>query len=360
MHLQNLFSFLYKNRNSIGTIFLKDTDSTDKLITELEELKLLYQNSDTFPNKDYLEKELKSYTTSIIKGRVGENNIIHYLRYSDINMYVLHDVYLKKDDLSSQIDFLLITEKYIYIIESKWRKSNTEFELKENGDIISHLTQNGTWTNERYIESNPFIQNNEHRFMLNKIIENNPLLSKYISDKNIIDIVVLSNPQTTIYVKKAPQELSSKLIRLNDLIDYIKITNSNSHLKSYSSKQMEMIGQELLTCLSTNNIDYTTRFKEPFVESYNISYPTDEELITLLKLYRKIQAKKEYPLKGNYAQFFRVYSDHTLYEIVELRPQTLEELSYIFGIGEIKLQKYGEDILQIINGEIPDCLKNQL
>ena len=46
---------------------------------------------------------------------------------------------------------------------------------------------------------------------------------------------------------------------------------------------------------------------------------------------------------------YLVYSDSTIEELAHKRPKTIEELKTIVGIGDYKIEKYGEEILKIIN-----------
>lgn len=46
---------------------------------------------------------------------------------------------------------------------------------------------------------------------------------------------------------------------------------------------------------------------------------------------------------------FMVFSDKTLEELIEKLPKTKLELKEISGFGNVKIEKYGEDILKIIN-----------
>ena len=46
---------------------------------------------------------------------------------------------------------------------------------------------------------------------------------------------------------------------------------------------------------------------------------------------------------------FVVFTDATLIAIAEARPQTLDELGELAGIGSSKLERYGEAVLEIIS-----------
>lgn len=69
-----------------------------------------------------------------------------------------------------------------------------------------------------------------------------------------------------------------------------------------------------------------------------------DDLYQKLKTWRKEQAEKE----GVPA--FCVFTNVCLENITAKRPETLKELSSIKGVGKKVLEKYGEDILQIVQG----------
>ena len=49
-----------------------------------------------------------------------------------------------------------------------------------------------------------------------------------------------------------------------------------------------------------------------------------------------------------------VFTDATLTAIAETRPGTLEELAGIAGVGAMKLERYGEQVLALLGGREPD------
>jgi ATP-dependent DNA helicase RecQ len=70
----------------------------------------------------------------------------------------------------------------------------------------------------------------------------------------------------------------------------------------------------------------------------------DEELWRRLRAWRLEQAQaQEVPA-------FVIFHDTTLRRIAALRPANLDELASIKGIGPNKLEKYGQEVLSIVNG----------
>ena len=92
-------------------VFLKHFKKENKQIKELEELlKTCNENS-----RKFIEQDIKN----LKYGQIGENNVYYELKNSFIPMICLHDIRLKYRGKVAQIDFLIITSKYIYVIECK-------------------------------------------------------------------------------------------------------------------------------------------------------------------------------------------------------------------------------------------------
>ena len=49
----------------------------------------------------------------------GENQIAFELKNSGMDMLIMHDLYLEKNGLSAQIDFLVITRKHFLLLNAK-------------------------------------------------------------------------------------------------------------------------------------------------------------------------------------------------------------------------------------------------
>jgi hypothetical protein len=71
----------------------------------------------------------------------------------------------------------------------------------------------------------------------------------------------------------------------------------------------------------------------------------DQELYTKLETWRRETARTE-----DRAAYLILTND-TMQKIAATKPQTMQELLDIKGIGEVKLERYGEAILRLIQGE---------
>jgi DNA helicase-2/ATP-dependent DNA helicase PcrA len=70
--------------------------------------------------------------------------------------------------------------------------------------------------------------------------------------------------------------------------------------------------------------------------------PYDEALFERLREWRKERARTDE------VAAFMVFSNSTLEQIAEHRPRTPDALLRISGVGPDKLQKYGEELLTLV------------
>lgn len=78
-------------------------------------------------------------------------------------------------------------------------------------------------------------------------------------------------------------------------------------------------------------------------------FPREIEKINYEFIYKKL---REYRLKKAISERVRpdlIYSNEILREIIRINPKQVSDLMKVRGIGKKKLEKYGEDILKIVN-----------
>lgn len=135
----------------IGPVFLKENSDAEVYI---EKLKLLKEKEQD-PIKQEIEKQI-AYTQY---GLIGELNIAFELKNSNMDMYILHDIYLECDDLSAQIDYIIVTRKSIYVIECKNLIGNIEVnnrgEFTRTYELLGRKIKEGSYSliiqNQRHI-----------------------------------------------------------------------------------------------------------------------------------------------------------------------------------------------------------------
>ncbi|MFR4995876.1 MAG: DNA helicase RecQ [Clostridium paraputrificum] len=132
-----------------------------------------------------------------------------------------------------------------------------------------------------------------------------------------------------------------------------------SLMKDYSSSFIKAIINEMLTqgyvnlkegtysMLKLNNksMDILLGKADMYLLVKEEEKPIDEELFHKLKLWRKNKAIKE-----NIKPYI-ILSDSSLISIVNQLPKSAEELLEVRGVGEKKVEKYGDEILKLISNE---------
>ncbi|MDU7147867.1 MAG: NERD domain-containing protein [Clostridium sp.] len=397
-------------------IFLKEESEAKHYISKLKELHSRAPEG----VKGRIEKELKIATL----GELGEDNIAFELKNSGIPMYILHDICLETNELSAQIDYIVVTRKVIFIIECKNLIGNIE--INSQGNFIRTYNFNGKFIKEGIYS--PITQNERHLEVLKRIKKESKsnfiskmLFDKYFND-NYKSLVVLANPKTVLNSRYAKKEIKDKVIKADQLINYIKEVNSKSDLMSLSDKEMKEIADRLLALhkssklsflkkyrelvelidnhddkdnaktvfnnkeiindssinndksniinedksSATNNIDKSNNINNIYnTKNININVNINntiinnstgnkinnnsdiindnENLIKKLKEYRLQMSRAE-----NTKPYF-IFNDKQMTGLLEKMPKTKSELKEVSGFGEVKVEKYGDVILKILN-----------
>ena len=315
--------------------------SGNTLENKIKVLENKLKNVRSKEEKSYLYEEIQKYKYGI----QGENKILYELKNSHIPMYILHDINLEYKDYKAQIDFIILTKKNYYIIECKNLYGNISIDNKGNFYRINNKNKVGIY--------NPITQLDRHINIIRRYIEdrNNfigKLIVKKIFDSMYHGIVVLANDNTVVEDKYAPKNVKNKVIRADQLIEYIKYIEKNTD--SYASSEKDIIS-------SCNNILALCKKEEIIAEerpllnineditdnNKTININNDDEIRTNLKKYRLNKSREL-----NYKPYF-IFSDKTLEELINKKPKNKVELKQIEGFGDKKIEMYGIDIIKIIN-----------
>ena len=273
--------------------------SGNTLENKIKVLENKLKNTKSKQEKLYLYEEIQKYKYGI----QGENKILYELKNSHIPMYILHDINLEYKDYKAQIDFIILTKKNYYIIECKNLYGNISIDNKGNFYRINNKNKVGIY--------NPITQLDRHINIIRRYIEdrNNfigKLIVKKIFDSMYHGIVVLANDNTVVEDKYAPKNVKNKVIRADQLIEYIKYIEKNTD--SYASSEKDIIS-------SCNNILALCKKEEIIAEerpllnineditdnNKTININNDDEIRTNLKKYRLNKSKEL-----NYKPYFGI------------------------------------------------------
>ena len=272
--------------------------------------------------KTHTSKELEKKARFIQYGIEGEENVLFELKNSHFPMYVLHDI--------------IITPSMVYFIECKNligtimidSMGNFTREYNYNGKIIKEGIYSPITQNQRHLELYKMLREKDKGSVM-KFLYNKTFSSGFKS------LVVLANPKSILKSRYAPKEIKEKVIKADQLIDYIK-----KHEQSAFRNQKDMIA------MADGLLSYHQKQEIPPIQEENtfesIEANNDDQLIESLKKYRMDKAQEK-----NLPPYY-IFNDITLNEIIAYKPTTIEELLSIKGFGPKKCDWYGEDILDII------------
>ena len=344
-----------ENKSITKPIFTKDYNKDN---IQLKELQDLFEKLNDGEKKDIIEKDI----ILLRQGLSGENNVYYELKNSFLPMLCLHDIRVEYDDYVAQLEFVVITNKFLAILETK--KLNGNILINRDGDFIRTMKNKYGKVFKEGIYS-PVSQNKRHI----KIVKD--LLSKKLNINNLplISLVVIANPKSIIDKDKCPNDIKYSIYKYDQIVNRLeKYYNDKKNEYNLDEKRMNEISNLFLnlnTPISFDNIskyglcdddflgDYLVktvapkqeRIPEPVMiikEKEDVPYSTKDkgQLVEELKRYRLETSR----LEGIPAYY--IFNNAEMDDLVEKYPTSKEILSKVKGFGDKKVQKYGEDILK--------------
>ena len=134
---------------------------------------------------------------------------------------------------------------------------------------------------------------------------------------------------------------------------YIKTDIEGHGAIKLEEKSRSLLRGEIELILRKPDLNKETKKKKG--KSKTSLRSVDEPLFELLREHRLELAEE----KG--VPPYIIFHDSTLEEMAKTRPDSLESMQYISGVGEQKLKKFGQSFLEIIQSSpLPDILQNNL
>lgn len=366
-------------------IVLKEDSNAEEQLRQMEYYQLVAPDA----TKQAIERD-KAF---VKYGIAGENAIMYELKNSHIPMYIIHDLYLEYNGCSAQIDFLIVTRKVTMLIESKNLYGNIF--VDNNGNFIrrtgngSTFKQEGMYSpitqNERHLALIKEMRRDTKNFLTRGLFENN-------FDNNYRSLIVMANTKSIIDYRYAPKDIKDKIVRADGLVRKINEICSDNSISDMSDKQMKELADFFMAHHTANKKDYTAKYqnmineetkkdtidpipavsKPPVVDnkytpksnpatvhtpdtsgfdsalSANISDNSNSgyENLPIYKALRQYRYEKS---KAENIKAYYVFKNDELIEIIKLMPTSPGQLKSIRGFGDGKIQKYGNDIVNIVN-----------
>lgn len=347
-------------------VFLKESSDSEAQLEKLKALEPLLNAE----GQNIIKRDIKCLEYGI----AGEKNIMFELKNSHMPMYILHDIYLEDGDLSAQMDYFVFTKKMCFVIECK--NLYGDIEINSEGDFIRTIEFGGRKKKEGIYS--PITQNQRHLELIKKIKRDNRnnIFTKYIAGRFFEDfnksVVVLANPKTVLNAKYAKKEVKEKVIRADKLVNYIKEAYDNSKLSAGSEDVMLSWAQSYLNLHKDVEKDYTKKYEQykinsitpqkpdeeiPIQVSEKINIAVDEVPIEDTDIFKELKTYRLDKSREEKIKPYFIYSDNQLKDLISKMPRNKEELQTVSGFGEVKTNKYGDDILKIIIQSIGNIKK---
>ena len=355
-----------------GPEFIKEFTTDNKQLEDLKELSSKVKNND---KKKYIDKDI-----AILKyGIDGEKNTDYELKNSFIPMLILHDIRLESEDYVAQMDYILITKYFIMILETK--KLSGDISINESGEFIRSFKSKYGKVYKREGIYSPITQNERHIRILKKILKENNVCKNI----PIYSGIVMANPKSIINKSRAPKDIKEQIVKYDQLAKFIKDKIDYEKKKNDGivfDKKMYSIAEYLKTNNKEASFDYMKKYsltEDDFKEDYNNECLIEKEIEKDIEELKEIDNKitnniidekdsnetfnnedienirkqlKKFRLeisKINGIPPYYVFNDSTLEEILEKMPKCNEDLIKVRGFGKVKVEKYGENIIEIVN-----------
>ncbi len=259
------------------TIFLKEDSSLAKQIDELKAIR------DKVKDKDKIDKDIRLLEL----GLQGEKEIAFELKNANIGMYVLHDVTLVYEDLKAQIDYVIVTKGYTYLVECK--NLLGDITIDNQGQFMRSYEVRGKKIKEGIYS--PYTQAVRHKEVLKKRwLSKRNMLQVMLWEKNFENLwykplVVLSNSKCLLNTKYAPNDVKKNTIRVDQLVSYIKKDLERYDHDTYSSKKnmLELAESFLKENVEEDYYNVASRYKNELLDQGNEKVELNKKEITIIK-----------------------------------------------------------------------------
>lgn len=349
MGLFNNIANIIKGYDFDEPVIVKESNEASKQVQEM----MSFRNELSAEGQELIDDDIKLMQAGIY----GEDSILYELKNSHLPIVVLRDLQLTFKGLSAQIDFIILTPRGHLVVECK--NMIGDIEVNSNGDFIRKLTydrrviKNGIYSpitqNRRHLDLlREIFKDKQENFILRSLLENEFL-------RMFNPIVVVANSKSVLNVKYAKKEVKEKIIRLDQLNNKIRELLNRSDKMGYSCDDLLDMANHIMNYHHVKSYDFKDKFEkykkiEVVVveqkENVQAEVITDIETTPVyiaLKKYRLDQSRKE-----NVKPYF-IFNNLQLEELVKVSPKNKQELLKMNGFGSVKCEKYGDDILRIIN-----------
>lgn len=279
-------------------------------------------------------------------GLKGEKSVLFELQNAFLPLHILHDVRIVHNDFKAQIDFVVLTRKFILLIEVKNYYGNIF--LNEKDEFVRQVYkgnklvfQEGFYSPVRQVERQA------------EVFEAYMKEMGAVTRTPIKHVVVFTNNRTVINTKKASKQVQDKIVRVDGLVKFIKQELEKDSPVKFMDNRMQEMSDYIKAShveLIVDDIDVVeqkllqeTLHEQPVNDSPPEMHQVNaSQLEDALKKFRMQIATKQN------VKAYHIFTNKTLDELILKQPCTINDLKNIQGFGEVKTKAFGEELVELI------------
>jgi superfamily II DNA helicase RecQ len=260
-------------------------------------------------------------------------------------MLCLHDIRLEYNDYVAQFDFIIITNKFIYLLETK--KLNGDIEITKDGDFIRNIKNYSGKVIKREGMYSPISQNERHVNILKEVL----VKEKLIKTIPVKSAVVLANPKSIVNKTKCPKSISNNICKYDQLTRLLKdAINDKSNEKDMLEKYIYEISDYLLENNKPITFDYITKYSLNETSFITIGETTKSiNELFVEKVVQPVSVPIENTSTKNFSQGSDLYEALRQFRLTKSRKEGIKPY-FVFTNKEL------EDILEAMPKNKEDCI----
>lgn len=279
-------------------------------------------------------------------GLKGENSVLFELQNSFLPLHILHDVRITHKNLKAQIDFVVLTRKFLLVIEVK----------NYFGNIL--VNEKDEFIRQAY-KGNKLAFQEGFYSPIRQVERQVEVFKSYMKDMGAVtrtpikSVVVFTNNRTVINTKKASKHVKEKILRVDSLVGYIKQELEKTSPVHFMDNRMKEMSDYIKAShfeLIDEDTDIVERklLEETINDRPENNAPEETIQISITELEEALkQLRMNIATKQN-VKAFHIFTNKTLDELVLKKPCSVSDLKDIQGIGDVKINAFGKELVEII------------
>ncbi|WP_431810644.1 NERD domain-containing protein [Lysinibacillus capsici] len=279
-------------------------------------------------------------------GLKGEKSVLFELQNAFLPLHILHDVRIVHNDFKAQIDFVVLTRKFILLIEVKNYYGNIL--VNEKDEFVRQVYkgnklvfQEGFYSPVRQVERQA------------EVFEAYMKEMGAVTRTPIKHAVVFTNNRTVINTKKASKQVKEKIMRVDSLVKFIKQELEKDSPVHFMDNRMQEMSDYIKASHVGLIIDEIDVVEQKLLQETLNEQPANDsppemnqanapQLEDALKKFRMQIATKQN------VKAYHIFTNKTLDELLLKQPCTINDLKNIQGFGDVKTNAFGEELVELI------------